>query len=644
MAAGLLARHAARTPDRPAVIHPDGNRKDSTGRPAYIMLDYAELTARVTACAAGLEESGIRRGTRTALLVPPGGDLLTLVLAMMHLGAVPIVVDPGMGLSRMLDCFRRVDVEAFIGVPVAHVLRKLRPRAFADIRASVTVGRTDGSGLTKLIAIGIGQGQQPRAVESAPDELALIGYTTGSTGPAKPVEVTVGMLSGMADSVEGGHFTNELTTTLVTMPLMGVLDLSAGRTVVVPKMDMARVSATDPASLTDAIQRFSVDAMFASPALLAPLVAHLSKERPTLPSLRLVVSGGAPVSPGLVSELRGVLTGDARVYSTYGATEALPMAQLESRAVGTELTEGVAAGLGVCLGHPAPGVTLRTIKISDEPVPRWTSELPSARGELGEIVVRGSAVSSRYFRSPRADAEHKIQDGRERWHRTGDVGWTDDEGRVWFCGRKSHRVRTPDGDLHTVCCESVFNAHPSVERTALVGIGPHGRQQPVLCVELTRETDPGHWPRITGELRDLGASIPMTKPIDQFLAHPRFPVDVRHNAKIRRELLAGWAADQLTGRLRLTGTDLALRAVPLLGWAYVAVWPLLPRGHGALTVIWWVAVFLSTVGHAAQIPAALRAEAELAGGRPWRATAALTMLFGATWWRTPLRKRKAASG
>ncbi len=589
-----------------------------------------------------MEARGIRRGTRTALLVPPGGNLLTLVFAMMHAGAVPVVVDPGMGLDRMLDCLRRARVEAFIGVPMAHVLRRLRPRAFAGVRSSITVGDVEGTALRELIAAGASRPQSPPTVHR-PDDLALICYTTGSTGPAKPVEVTAGMLRAMADGAEEGHFTEDLTTTLVTLPLMGVFDLAAGRTVVVPKMDMARVGAADPAPIADAIRRFRVNAMFASPALLAPLAAHLAATGSPVPSLRLVISGGAPVSPSLMSELRTVLPDKARVYSTYGATEALPIALLESREALTGLADGPAAGLGVCLGHPAPGTLVRTVEISDSPVPRWAPGLEVRPWEPGEIVVSGPAVSPRYFRTPLADADHKIQDGATRWHRTGDIGWIDQTGRIWFCGRKSHRVRTPAGDLHTVRCESVFNAHPQVSRTALVGVGPYGEQRPVLCVELAPGTDRDQWPCIAGELRNLGANSPMTKPIVDFLPHPAFPVDVRHNAKIRRELLARWAEDRLAGGRRPTAAALALRAIPLAGWAYLAAWPLLPWNHPALTALWWLDAFLSVVVHAAQIPAALRAEQELATGRRPCATVALTMLYGATWWRTARSGRKAAS-
>ncbi len=636
--AELLARHAARTPDRAAVIHPDG-RTEPGGRPGYTSVGYSGFAADVAACAAGLAERGIGRGTRTALLVTPGADLLTLVFSLMHIGAVPVVVDPGMGLGRMLDCIRRVGVQAFIGVPSAHLLRRLRPGAFSGVKSVITVGRVDGSGLAELTALGAGRPPLP-PVEAGPDDLALIGYTTGSTGPAKPVEITVGMLLGMAHGVEAGHFTADMTSTLVTMPLMGVFDLAAGRTVVVPKMNMGRVGAADPALLTDAIQRFDVNAMFASPALLGPLSAHLTGTGTRVPSLRMIVSGGAPVSPQLMSALRAVLPDETRVFSTYGSTEALPIALVESREALAGPADGPADGLGVCVGLPAPGTSVDAIAISDGPVPKWTPGLSVPAGELGEMVVSGRAVSPRYFQSPRADEEHKIQDGGLRWHRTGDVGWIDGRGRIWFCGRKSHRVRAAGGDLHTVRCEGIFNAHPQVERTALVGFGPHGEQRPVLCVELVPGTDREHWPRIERELREAGANNPVTKTIDDFLLHPALPVDVRHNAKIRRELLAGWAEDRLTGSRRPTAADWALRTVPLLGWAYLAAWPLLPWDHTALTVLWWVDAFLSVVVHAGQIPAALRAEQELATGRrPW-ATAALTMLFGATWWRRRSREPK----
>ena len=127
----------------------------------------------------------------------------------------------------------------------------------------------------------------------------------------------------------------------------------------------------------------------------------------------------------------------------------------------------------------------------------------------------------------------------------------DVEGRFWFCGRLAHRVLTADGPMYTVPCEAVFNCHADVYRSALVGVGPAGRQRPVIVLEPL----PGRVPQNEGErdalfdeIRDLGRANPLTAPIEDFLIHAAFPVDIRHNAKIFREKLALWAADQLSDK------------------------------------------------------------------------------------------------
>ncbi len=127
----------------------------------------------------------------------------------------------------------------------------------------------------------------------------------------------------------------------------------------------------------------------------------------------------------------------------------------------------------------------------------------------------------------------------------GDLGYFDEQGRLWFCGRKSQRVRTANGTLFTVPCESVFNTHPRVFRTALVGVGETGKQLPVLCVELEKGTGRSEHDRIRAELLDLGAGFDHTNAIRTVLFHPAFPVDIRHNAQIGRGALAAWAAPRV---------------------------------------------------------------------------------------------------
>lgn len=553
--AELLAHHATRVPDKPAVIYPDGDRMERGGHAAYVSISYAELACRVRACAAGLKAHGIRRGMRTAVLVPPGFDLLTLVFAMMHVGAVPVLTDANMSLKSMLDCTRQVSVEAFIGVPAAHVLRWRRPHAFVDTQPAIMVGHRDGTALGKLIALGATR-QQLLPTEAKSDDLALISCTTGGTVSARAAEINVGTLRGMSHSVGQCFFTEAIAHTLVTTPLLGLFAVSAGHTVVMPRMSMARDSATNPIPLADAIRRFTVNALFASPALLDPLAAHLAEAGTRLPSLRLVVSSGAPVRLELMRALRAVLPDRARVFGAYGATEVPSIALLESREALAGPAAGPAECMGVCVGRAALGTSVAVIEVRDGPVLAQMPELLVGAGEIGEIVVSGPAVSPQYFQSPQADRENKIQDGDRRWHRTGDAGWIDCEGRIWLCGRIGHRVRTGSGDLYTVLCEGVFNAHPEVERTALVGVGPQGEQQAVLCVELAPGTDQEEWQRIKGELRELGARYPLTKPIEDFLRRPALPVDIRRNA----ESLIGWAERQLTERSVPTALALALRA------------------------------------------------------------------------------------
>ncbi|MBT2459003.1 fatty acid CoA ligase family protein [Streptomyces sp. ISL-86] len=668
-AAGLadcLERNARAFPLKAAVIHPDGHEPD--GSPRYRTLSYGQLQETVEELAHGLARAGITRGTRTVLMAPPGPELFALVFALFRTGAVPVVVDPGMGLRRMLHCYRAVGAEAFIGPPLAHLVRILGRRTFAAVRIPVTLGsRRLGGGhtLARLRSLP-GRRTAPPAVGG--DDLLMIGFTTGSTGPAKGVEYTHRMALSIARQIEAAHGRTRDDTSLVTLPFYGMLDLVYGSTVVLAPLAPAKVAQADPALLVDALERFAVTTMFASPALLRNLADHLTAQHRPLPDLRCVVSGGAPVPDSVVSSLRAVLDEKAQVHVTYGATEVLPITSIESAEILTETSALSARGAGTCVGRPVPGTRVRIVPATDGPLAAIGPGLALPIGQVGEILVAGESVSRRYHAAPHSDALHKVYeaqsgdqsgdqsghepgdqsghqsghepgDGPRVWHRTGDLGYLDDSGRLWFCGRATQRVRTAHRDLHTVRCEGVFNAHPMVRRSALVGTGPAGAQRPVVCVETDTPLDAATWQDLAAELRTLAAAHAPAAELEEFLRHPAFPVDIRHNAKIGREELARWAERRLAPPAPLWSRAGAQRLVPLAGWAYLlggAVWtatagapdvPLLPL----LRRLWWADAFLSIGVHAAQIPLALP-RARAAGHGP-AATAALTMLYGATWWR-----------
>ena len=190
-------------------------------------------------------------------------------------------------------------------------------------------------------------------------------------------------------------------------------------------------------------------------------------------------------------------------------------------------------------------VTVRVIRIDDGPIETWSDELLVPPGTVGEITVKGPVVTPGYWNRPVQTGQAKIRDGAAIVHRMGDVGLFDEQGRLWMCGRKAHRVETEHGTLFSVPCEAIFDAHPAVLRSALVGVGEPGRQRPVLVVE----PDPGATvdrERLLAELRELGAARETTRRVETFLVHDGpLPVDVRHNAKIEREKLARWAAAKL---------------------------------------------------------------------------------------------------
>ncbi|WP_067816581.1 fatty acid CoA ligase family protein [Nocardia inohanensis] len=538
----------AEDPEREAVIYPDG--KTAAGLPDYRRLTYLELDRWSDTIAQRLTAAGVGTGTRTIVLVLPSPELYAIMLGLLKIGAVPVVIDPGMGLRKMLRCLRAADAEAFIGIPAAHAARVVFKRYFKDVRATVTVGRRwFWSGPTLASWGRVPNGAVPQASpEPAPaDAPLLIAFTTGSTGPAKAVQMTHGNLSAMVDQVDAARDRVAPGTSLITLPLVGILDMLMGSRCVLPPLIPSAVGSTDPAHVADAINRFGVRTMFASPAVLIPLLRQLERTGTKLPTLHSIYSGGAPVPDWCIAGLRRVLAEDAQVHAGYGSTEALPMSTIESRELLGGLVERAHRGEGTCIGRPAEGVRARLVAITDEPLPTWEqarqreAELVATRG-IGELVVAGPNVSTHYYWPQTANIAGKIRDGETVWHRTGDLAWIDDEGRIWFCGRKSQRVQTAAGPMFSVQVEQVFNTVAGVARTALVGVGARGQQQPVLCVELENGADPD---AVSVELRKLALEFEVTQPVSVFLFHPKFPVDIRHNAKIGREQLAVWAAGQL---------------------------------------------------------------------------------------------------
>jgi acyl-CoA synthetase (AMP-forming)/AMP-acid ligase II len=554
--ADAVRAHIDARPERVAIWQPRARRP---GRPRtrddYDAVTAAGLGADIGRLRRGFRRLGLHAGERVAVLVPPGPDLTALTFALFDVGAVPVMVDPGIGLRGVAACLAQAEPTTFIGTRLAHVARLLFGWGRRTVRRHLVVGAGPGQTLDDVRALGGDDGADD-AIVSDPEALAAIAFTSGSTGPAKGVCYRHRHFFGIHGALRATVIADDVTSDFPTFPLFSLFDPALGLTTVVPWMDFTRPARVDPLEVLEPLALFDVSMMFGSPALLDTVGRFLDTHpTPVLSSLRTVVSAGAPVPGRVITAFRRVLSPSARVLTPYGATECLPVAVLDDATILGETQARTDDGEGVCVGREAPGVRVKIVAVVDGPIPRFSDVVDVGPGEVGELIVAGDRCTEAYLVPPpglgvdhNPNAKIVDHDGVV-WHRLGDVGWRDAQGRLWYLGRKSHRVTTttPDGATvvrFTEAIESILNLHPAVRRTALVGVPRRGVTLPVVCVELR----PGRWswPVVEAELRARAAAHPRTAGLVEFLRHPGFPVDVRHNAKIGRERLAAWAAARLS--------------------------------------------------------------------------------------------------
>lgn len=545
--ASRLAQTAAENPDGIAIVMPQAGR-DATGHRRYDTITFRELEIDTNRIAAGLRAYGVRPGTKLVLLVRPSIDFVALVFALFKAGAVTVLIDPGMGRQSLIRCLEEVDAEGFVAIPAVQAVRTILRRRFPRAKLNVTVGRRWFWGGTTLAQLRQSDPETFRPVQTTADDPAAVIFTTGSTGVPKGVLYRHGNFDRQVTEIRDFYGIQPGEVDLSGFPLFALFNTGMGVTTVIPDMDFTRPAEVHPPHIVEALQDWQCTQAFGSPALWNRVVPYCEERNISFPSLRRVLSAGAPVPPHVLARVKSLLPPDGDIHTPYGATEALPVASISASEVLGETAARSRSGAGTCVGRRFPGIQWKIIRITDEPLARidQAQELPV--GEIGELMVRGPVVTRQYITRQEANPLHKIDDAGGVWHRMGDVGYFDEQERFWFCGRKAHRVQTPAATLFSIPCEAITNNHPRVFRSALVGIGEAPQQRPVLIVETWPDkhvTSDADRRQLLDEVRNLAHAHPLTNCIHDFLYHPQFPVDIRHNAKIFREKLAVWAAHQL---------------------------------------------------------------------------------------------------
>jgi len=544
--ASRLTAMARAMPDAIAVVEPLGY--DSGGKRQYRRVTFRELDEDSGRIARGLRHLGAGPGTRLALLVRPGIDFVSLVFALFKAGVVVILIDPGMGRRSLIGCLAEAEPDGFVAVPLVHAVRTLVRRRFPQARLNVTVGRRWFWGGLTLDQLRARPHEPVEPAQTKADDPAAIIFTTGSTGPAKGVLFTHGNFDAQVTQIRDFYGMEPGGVDLPCFPMFGLFNCAMGVTAVIPDMDPSRPATVDPRKIIEAIDHWNVTQAFGSPAVWNRVGSYCREHGVELRSVRRVLSAGAPIPADVLARMKACIHPEGDVHTPYGATEALPVASIAASEVLADTAQRTADGAGVCVGRKFAGVAWKVVRIVDGPIARLDEAEELPRGEIGELIVRGPQVTRQYVNRPEANRLGKIRDGDAIWHRMGDVGYFDEQGRFWYCGRLAHRVLTADGPIYPVRCEAIFNQHADVFRSAVVGVGAPGEQRPVAVLEPVR----GRMPRsqaaraaLIEEVRRIGQANPLTERIEHFLVHPAFPVDIRHNAKIFREKLAVWAASQL---------------------------------------------------------------------------------------------------
>lgn len=512
---------------------------------SYRALSFPACAALMEQYALSFASDGIKRSDPVLVLMKPSLQFPPIFLALWRIGAVPIAVDPGAARAQKLACIAQAAPQTLIGPPLAHAIRLRYPRALRTITRSIVI---DNGQLAATPATGslVRQSDREQSPFLSSDTAAIV-FTSGSTGMPKGVVYTAANAAAVVASMKEALHVGPDDVCLSCHPMFVLYFMGMGSSVIIPDLDPRYPAQADPAGLLDIIQTHRPTVAFMQLSILTNLVKYCARRGVKLPGLQKILTTGAPLPIDLIQSLHRVLAEpDGDVYSMYGATEALSICYAAGRDILLHV-EAIRSGRGIYLGLAAAGARYAVMDITDDPLDVWQERLALPPGEIGEICVSGPMVTSTYLHQPAMTRRAKVNDQGRVWHRTGDAGFVDASGALWYLGRLSNRVQTRRRIVYAEAVEPFFNGHLGDRKCALVGVPTlqPAVQRPVLLIESGDDcADRNQTARqaVAQEVMQLAKGYPGGLDLRDLLFYEdKFPVDVRHNAKILRESLANYA-------------------------------------------------------------------------------------------------------
>lgn len=543
----LLEAQANLQPGKTALVQ--AGCRNRQGKFQYSVSSFAQLITDIEALSAGFAGLGIRQGSKVLILVKPDMALVSITYALFRLGAIPVIIDPAIGFSRMLHCIEEAAPDAVLALPLIHGIRPLFPRAFKSVSIFITNGSKISPRVHRLRDLMLTDLPVPPIAPTRACDLAAIFFTSGSTGIPKGVESQHGQMRAQISTIRHLFGFDRNETDLAAFPVTMLVSPALGRTCVVPNLGSLHPAKCKPENLVQTITDFGISACFASPVVWERLSLYCLENSVHLSSIRSAFSGGAPIPGKLVQRVCDIMP-NGRMLTPYGATEVTPITTIDAEEILRETAALSAQGHGICVGRPVPGLQVQVIPQQANAITDWSDVAPLPQGQIGEIVAQGQLVTERYHGRDEATHMAKITEtdsvtGATRiWHRTGDVGYFDTQGRLWFCGRIRHIVYYNGQPFYSVQAEEIINAEADIWRSALVNVQMDQQSQLAIVLEphaeyrlqITTERQQ----QLLQRLQQYGFPVRLS-----FLFPRAFPVDRRHNSKIERHELADWAQQHL---------------------------------------------------------------------------------------------------
>lgn len=529
-----LPLRAKEFPQRIAVSAPIKG-KPIAGNFQYEELTFSQLEERSNKYAHHFLKMGLKSGDKVLMFVRPSVDFSAITFALFRAGLVPIFIDPGMGRKNLLEAIAQIKPVGLVAEPEVHFLRLIFSTPFKSIKYFVTTGNFRFGNMQRLSSWRKSNFVFDTIMDKKSDEdTAAVLFTSGGTGIPKGVRYTHKIFNSQISKLQSLFNLGPEEVDLPGFPLFSLFTITMGMKSAIPAMNPSKPSKCNPEWLVKNIQDNSASFVAGSPAIWERVANYCLERGVKLPSVKYLVMFGAPVSLMLHEKFKEILV-NGDTYTPYGATECLPVSNISGTQVLTDFKDKMLLGKGTCVGRPAPDTLVKIAPITDQPLffEKDFNWLP--QGELGEICVYSDTVTPEYVGMPEKTQEAKIHaTSTGLWHRMGDLGHLDENGNLWFCGRKGHRVQVEDQTFPSVPQETPFLSHPLVKKCAYVGPLINNSIHPSLVIETSKNLNSQEKKKLKEEILKVAKeAIPQT-PIKEVFFYGPFPVDVRHNIKIDR--------------------------------------------------------------------------------------------------------------